>query len=114
MVNLCHYSLFCPAALRSGGKTNCFPQQVRERAMTLLLEHYYRRGEARGADAPAAAAAGAGFHLDTLPPPPPIFATSEQRGDGRLDTEKSLDWSEQQSRDERTNGIKPLTKKSTK
>ena len=83
--------------------------------MTLLLEHYYRRGEARGADAPAAAAAGAGFHLDTLPPPPPpIFATSEQRGDGRLATEKSLDWSEQQSRDERTNGIKPLNKKSTK
>ena len=80
--------------------------------MTLLLEHYYRRGEARGSDAVAAAT---GFHLDTLPPPPPpIFATAEERGDGRLATEKSLVWSEQQSRDERTNGIKPLTKKSTK
>ena len=77
--------------------------------MTLLLEHYYRRGEARGADA-VAAATGC-FHLDTLPPPPPpIFATAEERGDGRLATEKSLDWSQQQSRD----GIKPLTKKSTK
>ena len=78
--------------------------------MTLLLEHYYRRGEARGADA---AAAATGFHLDTLPPPPPpppTFATAEERGDGRLATEKSLDWSQQQSRD----GIKPLTKKSTK
>ena len=96
-------------SVRSGGKANCFPHQVRERAMTLLLEHYYRRGEARGSDAVAAAT---GFHLDTLPPPPPppIFATAEERGDGRLATEKSLDWSQQQSRD----GIKPLTKKSTK
>ena len=68
-------------------RASCFPPHVRERAMALLLEHYYRGAQ-------RAKVAAAGFHLDnpTPPPPPPIIMANE----------KGPDWNEQQSREERT------------